>query len=67
MGNVVYIKILHYENGVVYPKQKVCTIIDKDQYDSVTVKYYNDETKEYETRALLRTQYSETPFLMDFD
>jgi hypothetical protein len=65
--SVVYVKILHSENGITFTKQKVCTVINTDQYDNVTVKYYNSDTKEYEIRVLHKTQYSETPFLMEFD
>ncbi len=65
--SVVYIKIYHHTNGIVYSKQKACTVMSKDEHDNVTVKYYNTETKEYETRVLHKNQYSETPYLMDFD
>jgi hypothetical protein len=65
--SVVYIKTYYYENGIVFSKQKTCTVIDRDDYDNVTVNYYNNETKQYETRVLHKTQYSETPYLMDFD
>ncbi len=65
--SLVYVKILHSENGITFTKQKVCTVIDMDKYDNVTVKYYNSDTKEYEIRVLQKTQYSETPFLMEFD
>ena len=64
---VVYVKFLHNENGVTYTKQKVCTILDEDQYGNVTVKIYNDEIKDYELRVLREGQYSNTPYLMDFD
>jgi len=64
---VVYVKFLHNENGVTYTKQKVCTILDEDQYGNVTVKIYNDEVKDYELRVLREGQYSNTPYLMDFD
>jgi hypothetical protein len=67
MSNVVYVKVSHYENGIIYTKQKVCTVIDKDEYDSVTLKYFNQETKKYEIKALPLGQYSTTPYLMDFD
>jgi hypothetical protein len=62
-----YIKVLHYENGVIYTKQKVCSVLSVDQHENVTVKYYNGDTKEYEIRVLHKDQYSTTPFLMDFD
>ncbi len=64
---VVYVKFLHNENGVTYTKQKVCTILDEDQYGNVTVKIYNDEVKDYELRVLREGQYSNKPYLMDFD
>lgn len=64
---VVYVKFLHNENGVTYTKQKVCTILDEDQYGNVTVKLYNDEVKDYELRVLREGQYSNKPYLMDFD
>ena len=64
---VVYVKFLHNENGVTYTKQKVCTILDEDQYGNVTVKIYNDEVKDYELRVLREGQYSNEPYLMDFD
>jgi hypothetical protein len=64
---VAYVKFLHNENGVTYTKQKVCTILDEDQYGNVTVKIYNDEVKDYELRVLREGQYSNTPYLMDFD
>lgn len=64
---VVYVKFLHNENGVTYTKQKVCTILDEDQYGNVTVKIYNDEVKDYELRVLREEQYSNKPYLMDFD
>lgn len=64
---VVYVKFLHNENGVTYTKQKVCTILDEDQYGNVTVKIYNDEIKDYELRVLREGQYSNKPYLMDFD
>ena len=64
---VVYVKFLHNENGVTYTKQKVCTILDEDQYGNVTVKIYNDEIKDYELRVLREVQYSNKPYLMDFD
>ena len=64
---VVYVKFLHNENGVTYTKQKVCTILDEDQYGNVTVKIYKDEVKDYELRVLREGQYSNKPYLMDFD
>ena len=64
---VVYVKFLHNENGVTYTKQKVCTILDEDQYGNVTVKIYNDDIKDYELRVLRENQYSNVPYLMDFD
>ena len=64
---VVYVKFLHNENGVTYTKQKVCTILDEDQYGNVTVKLYNDEVEDYELRVLREGQYSNKPYLMDFD
>ena len=67
MSNTVYVKVSYYENGVIYTKQKVCTVIDRDEYDSVTVKYFNTETKKNEIKALPLGQYSETPYLIDFD
>lgn len=65
--SVVYVKILNYENGVTYTKQKVCTILDEDQYGNVTVKIYNDKIKDYELRVLMAGQYSSHPYLMEFD
>ncbi len=65
--SVVYVKMLHYENGVTYTKQKVCTILDEDQYGNVTVKIYNDDIKDYELRVLMKGQYSSHPYLMEFD
>jgi hypothetical protein len=65
--SVVYVKILNYENGVTYTKQKVCTILDEDQYGNVTVKIYNDDIKDYELRVLMKGQYSSHPYLMEFD
>ncbi len=64
---VVYVKFLHNENGVTYTKQKVCTILDEDQYGNVTVKIYNDDIKDYELRVLMKGQYSSHPYLMEFD
>ena len=64
---VVYVKFLHNENGVTYAKQKVCTILDEDQYGNVTVKIYNDDIKDYELRVLMKGQYSSHPYLMEFD
>jgi hypothetical protein len=65
--SVVYVKMLHYENGVTYTKQKVCTILDEDQYGNVTVKIYNDDIKDHELRVLMNGQYSSHPYLMEFD
>ena len=42
-------------------------ILDEDQYGNVTVKIYNDEIKDYELRVLREGQYSNKPYLMDFD
>jgi len=67
MSNVVYVKVSYYENGVVLLKQKVCTVIDKDEYENVTVKFFNNETKNYEIKVLTLGQYSTTPHLMEFD
>lgn len=65
--SVVYVKFLHYENGVTHNKQKVCTVLNEDEYGNVTVKMYNDKIKNHETRILRVGQFSTTPFLMDFD
>jgi hypothetical protein len=64
---VVYVKFLHNENGATYTKQKVCTILDEDQHGNVTVKIYNDDIKDYELMVLREDQYSNVPYLMDFD
>lgn len=64
---VVYVKFLHNENGVTYTKQKVCTILDEDYHGNVTVKIYNDEIKDYELMVFREDQYSNVPYLMDFD
>jgi hypothetical protein len=64
---VVYIKYSLYENGIIYTKQKVCSVIHKDQHDNVTVKMYNNDIKDYEIRVLREGQYSTTAYLMDFD
>jgi hypothetical protein len=64
---VVYVKFLHNENGVTYTKQKVCTILDEDHHGNVTVKIYNDDIKDYELMVLREGQYSNKPYLMDFD
>ena len=67
MGKVVYVKVSLYENGNIFTKQKVCSVIHKDQHDNVTVKMYNNDIKDYEIRVLMKGQYSITPYLMDFD
>ena len=64
---VVYIKYSLYENGIIYTKQKVCSVIHKDLHDNVTVKMYNNDIKDYEIRVLREGQYSTTPHIMDFD
>lgn len=66
--SVVYIKMLHYDNGVTYSKQKVCTVISEDDNnETITVKMYNDEVKDYEIRVLMKNQYSTHPYLMEFE
>lgn len=66
--SVVYVKMLHYDNGVIYSKQKVCTVISEDDNnETITVKMYNDEVKDYEIRALMKNQYSTHPYLMEFE
>lgn len=64
---VVYMKITNCENGIIFTTQRVGTVIHKDQYDSVTVKVYNKESKDSEILTLRYGEYSTTPFLMDFD
>ena len=66
-NKIVYVKILHFENGVKYTTQKVCKVIDRDEYDNLTVEMINDLSKEYEIRVLRPDQYSYEPYLMDFD
>jgi len=66
--SVVYIKMLHYHNGVIHSKQKVCTVISEDNNnETITVKIYNDKHKDYEIHVLMKGQYSTQPYLMDFD
>lgn len=67
MGKVVYIKYSLYENGIIYTKQKVCSVIHKDECNNVTVKMYNSDIKDHEIRVLMEGQYSTTPYLIDFD
>jgi hypothetical protein len=66
--SIVYIKMLHYHNGLIHTKQKVCTVISEDDNnETITVKMYNNEVKDYEIRVLMKGQYSVHPYLMDFD
>ncbi len=64
---VVYVKFSVYDSGVIHTKQKVCTVLHIDQNNSVTVKMYNSDIKDYEIRVLKEGQYSKTPYLMEFD
>jgi len=66
-NKIVYVKILHFENGVKYTTQKVCKVIDRDEHDNLTVEMINNLSKEYEIRVLRPDQYSYGPYLMDFD
>jgi hypothetical protein len=65
--SVVYVKMFHNENEVTYSTQKVLTVVDTDQYGNVTAKWYNDKIKDYEIVVLRPDQFSEKPFLMDFN
>jgi len=64
---VVYVKFSIYDNGFIYTKQKVCSVLHEDQYSNVTVKMYNSEIKDYEIRVLKKDQYSKTPHIIEFD
>jgi hypothetical protein len=59
--------MFHNENEVTYSTQKVLTVVDTDQYGNVTAKWYNDKIKDYEIVVLRPDQFSEKPFLMDFN
>jgi hypothetical protein len=41
--------------------------MDEDHHGNLTVKIYNDEISEYETKVLRTDQFSDSPYLMDFD
>ena len=67
MKRLVYVKYLHNVNGITYSKQKVGTVMDEDHHGNLTVKIYNDEISEYETKVLRTDQFSDSPYLMDFE